>query len=235
MYYGLIGPPIWHTSSYSEIAYRSISMLVSNTQTNKKSKMGTNGITSGAHPDSFLCVFASFLDNTSLTVSSSSSSSSRGGYVRSSRSKKPTAFQAKLSANPVCCDHDHEPVGPSNTSTNHKPEYPYMCIATVGPVLREREIRNTHESKTVFNDLNLHHFQIDQQMRDAIRHRQQHGAHEPSLPSHIRALVDRPLHPATFETSAHTDGEIIHAQVTDALSVTAASATSVATPPHTNE
>jgi len=52
----------------------------------------------------------------------------------------------------------------------------------VAPLLRERAVPNTHDSATVFNDLNLAHFDIGHDLRRAIR---EEGTRRPPPPSTV--------------------------------------------------
>jgi hypothetical protein len=185
------------------------------------------------------CAFSLCADITSLTVASASSSgSSSSGYLRPARKKK-SDFAAKLAASPICCDHAHEtsavavttatPASSSPPPTGGTAPYAYPCLAAIGPLLHEREVRNSHESQTVFNDLNLHHFTIDDELREALlKQRRQLADGDCSLdaqstpPSlHLHSLVQSFLHrppPATMSDSGSSgDSEIISADITSSV------------------
>jgi hypothetical protein len=63
----------------------------------------------------------------------------------------------------------------ATAATAPVPSSPYPCLSLLAPlhILREQSVRNTHDSQTVFNDLSLHSFVIDEPMRTAVRRIQQ--------------------------------------------------------------
>jgi hypothetical protein len=68
------------------------------------------------------------------------------------------------------------------------PSSPYPCLSLLAPlqVLREQSVRNTHDSQTVFNDLSLHSFVIEEAMRITLRRIKAEGQTQPQQPQHLR-------------------------------------------------
>jgi hypothetical protein len=73
----------------------------------------------------------------------------------------------------------------------------------LGPlhILHEQSVRNTHDSQTVFNDLSLHSFVIDEARRTTLRCIKAEGQTQPQQPQHLR--TDEATH--TDETARGTD------------------------------
>jgi len=145
-------------------------------------------------------ILGNSLRNYAQALSPSSSTAhlpSTHGFVRAPKKKK-SQLAKLLTKDTVCCQHENgvttiprhnNTSSPNNRETasaasqlDSSPSTaiapsaqscPYPCLAPILPLLHESEVRNTHPSLTVFNDLNLHHFILPQELIDALIKQQQ--------------------------------------------------------------